>query len=190
MREVPIFRNNLRECLTHTEDYFYYGIPCNKNRDCCQLNDYNNIRPLIKTDPRWITYANLLSNGNWSRTVQEIGKLSKEVILFSNESTQLSNIPCHVSTHFAIPREVVYWYEANHEKVDNAIEQFSQVTGKVFLFAAGPLSEILIDKLYKAQPNNIYLDVGSTMDHWIYGRYTRPYMNVGSVYHNIFCNFV
>ena len=54
-------------------------IPCNRMSDCCQIQDYNRVRPLIQTNDRWITFANLLSNGNWSKTVQEINKLSNDL---------------------------------------------------------------------------------------------------------------
>lgn len=190
-KEVPIFRNKLKDCLRHKEEYFYYGIPCNKNAGgCCQLRDYNNVRPFIQTDNRWITFANLLSNGNWAKTCNELTKLSKEVVLFTNENTIVSNIPCNVVGHFKIPRQVVYWYETNHEVITQQLQQFANITGKVFLFAAGPLSEILIDELYTLQPNNIYLDVGSTIDHWIYGRQTRPYMDPSTTYYRALCSFI
>ena len=46
----------------------------------------------------------------------------------------------------------------------------------LFLISAGPLSEVFIHKLYKSNPNNIYIDVGSSIDPYIKNRLSRPYM--------------
>ena len=42
--------------------------------------------------------------------------------------------------------------------------QNSQPKDKLFLFSAGPLSNILIHQLFKKYPNNTYIDIGSCMD--------------------------
>ena len=61
-------------------------------------------------------------------------------------------------------------------------------SGNLFLIAVGPLSEILIDKMYKNNPNNRYVDVGSSLDEWTHGKITRPYQQEGSEYYNKKCS--
>ena len=54
----------------------------------------------------------------------------------------------------------------------------------LFLISAGPLSEIIIYKLYKLNPNNIYLDVGSSIDIYVKNKETRPYMKNHELFNN------
>ena len=63
------------------------------------------------------------------------------------------------------------WME-NYNVVDEMktyIED-NNIENHMFLFCAGPLSNILILECFKSSPNNTYLDAGSTLD---------PYMNLG-----------
>ena len=48
-------------------------------------------------------------------------------------------------------------------------------TNTLFLISAGPLSEVFIHKLYLSNPNNIYIDVGSSIDMFTKNIYTREY---------------
>jgi hypothetical protein len=45
----------------------------------------------------------------------------------------------------------------------------------MFLVSAGPLSEVFIHQLYLSNPNNIYIDVGSSIDVFTKNKYTREY---------------
>ena len=45
----------------------------------------------------------------------------------------------------------------------------------LFLISAGPLSGIFIHHLYLSNPNNIYLDVGSSIDIFTKNKMTREY---------------
>ena len=58
----------------------------------------------------------------------------------------------------------------------------AQIENQTFFVSAGPVSEILIDRMYKANPNNQYIDVGSSLDEFTHGRMTRPYMDLNSQY--------
>jgi len=60
---------------------------------------------------------------------------------------------------------------------------------ELFFFAAGPISEIMIDVLYKTNPNNQYIDVGSSIDEFVHGKKTRPYMQSGTNYSKLVSNF-
>jgi hypothetical protein len=64
------------------------------------------------------------------------------------------------------------------------LDYTSQVENKTFFVSAGPVSEILIHKMYSSNPNNQYIDVGSSIDEFVHGRITRPYMNPTSQYAN------
>ena len=61
-------------------------------------------------------------------------------------------------------------------------------TNMLFLLSAGPLSEVFIYKLYKSNPNNIYLDVGSSIDTYVKNKQTRPYMKDNNLNNNSIIN--
>ena len=44
--------------------------------------------------------------------------------------------------------------------------------------------------MYKANPKNQYIDVGSSLDEFTHGRITRPYMDVNSPYSNEISKFL
>jgi hypothetical protein len=68
--------------------------------------------------------------------------------------------------------------------VDATIDSIaSQHTDTLFLVSAGPLSEAIIHRLYSKNPNNRYIDVGSSLDEIVHGKKTRPYMVEGTQYY-------
>ena len=64
-------------------------------------------------------------------------------------------------------------YEHYFKLLDNIGKKY---TNMLFLISAGPLSEICIHKLYLSNPNNINFYVGSSIDTFIKGKFSRPYM--------------
>ena len=54
------------------------------------------------------------------------------------------------------------------------------------MFCAGPLSKIIIPKCMMINPNNMYLDVGSTLDVFLKGtQYQRSYVNIHCPYNHM-----
>ena len=70
----------------------------------------------------------------------------------------------------------------NEEYVKELLEYITQVENQTFFVSAGPVSEILIHRMYVANPNNQYVDVGSSIDEFTHGYKTRPYMDSNSQY--------
>jgi hypothetical protein len=64
------------------------------------------------------------------------------------------------------------------------IETYGQLENQLFFISCGPVSEIIIHKLYQNNPNNTYVDMGSSLDELIHGYKTRPYMDPNSRYAN------
>ena len=64
-----------------------------------------------------------------------------------------------------------------------------EVVDTLFFISAGPLSELSISLMYQANPNNSYIDVGSSLDYWTHQRYTRLYQNPTSEFSTRRCSF-
>ena len=60
---------------------------------------------------------------------------------------------------------------------------------ELFFISCGPISEIIIHKLYESNPNNTYVDVGSSIDEFVHGYKTRPYMDPTSRYSKMISKF-
>lgn len=77
-----------------------------------------------------------------------------------------------------------FYYEKWKDFINNLLNEVTKVNNKLFLFASWPLSNIFIYECYKKNPNNIYLDIWSSLDQIIHGKKTRTYMNKKSKEYN------
>jgi hypothetical protein len=65
------------------------------------------------------------------------------------------------------------WLSRN-EIIDRIKNTFVENTHKVYLFSAGMVSNVFVDRLWKLNNTNTYIDVGSVFDPYV-GRTTRSY---------------
>ena len=61
--------------------------------------------------------------------------------------------------------------------------------GELFLFSAGPLSKVWIPMCMKANPSNMYVDVGGALDIFTKGVSSRFYTNEGHEFAKQWCMF-
>ena len=66
--------------------------------------------------------------------------------------------------------------------IDVGEKRAKDVEGALFLFAGGPLGNILSYKLHQANPLNTYIDIGSTISPWVVGN-NREYHYGGASRH-------
>ena len=48
--------------------------------------------------------------------------------------------------------------------MDTLLKKFKDIKNELFFISCGPVSEIIINKLYTNNPYNSYVDVGSSID--------------------------
>lgn len=167
---------------------WYYGIPCK----CCNEPCKNYLINLINVPNDQFTYANLWVNSNYPLFIDWIKKIDSEVILIANRNAEnnLSNFPFKIAEFFPVQDDCVNFYEKNSEELKKQLKVLSEkYEKKIFFISAGPLSEVIIDILYKFNKFNKYVDVGSSLDEYIHQKITRPYMVKGSGYNIKVCNF-
>lgn len=168
----------LLDSLKHEEDNYYYAI--SSNTDFSQ--DYEFLVNRIKRKEN-ITFANLWINANYQKMKSFYETLQKEVYVICNEKAQKNNFPFKVIELFGFPYDCVnYWENYGEDYLYQLLEYASQLTNATFFISAGPVSEILIDKMYLTNSNNQYVDVGSSIDEYVHGYKTRPYMDPNSKY--------
>ena len=174
--EDEIFRQKLIDALKYHHEQYFVGLAC----PCCVGKEKAIwMRNFVDKDEQYLTWANLLVNSNYDHYVKHIVPLFSEyeVILVCNYQATLDNLPFSVKQDFRCGANA--WRADYHllDEIKNYLES-QQITNHLFLFCCGPLGNILVHQLFTNYPDNTYLDIGSTLDPWLFGEqgYTRGYL--------------
>jgi len=181
-----VFAEDLRASLNREEENFFYGIPC----VCCHGEENKNkYIEMINNDN--ILFANLLVNANFRQFVGYLlSGLEREVVLIANEKGRDKEYPFNVVDAIWVKEECIEWYNGHKKDILASLKDISEKhSDTLFLVAAGPLANIMVDKLYEYNPNNTYLDIGSPLDVFTKGVMTRPYQDPNTYFANLRCTF-
>jgi hypothetical protein len=177
---------DLLETLGHTESNYYYAISSVTDN----LADYNFLKTNIKQNEDKLTFVNLWINSNYKKTIEQYHLLKRPVHLICNYKARKENFPFTVASITPFPNDCINFWEENSEYFMNELlETYKDKTNELFFISCGPISEIIIDRLYRANPNNSYIDVGSSIDEFVHGHKTRPYMDENSTYSRMISTF-
>lgn len=170
---------DLKASLLHTERNYFYAISC----DCCDIHGKNYLLSHIKQDLQYITYSNLWINGNYKLFLSKLQTLKSPVVMLANKDGENRKYPFELDCYLGFDDNCVEQWESNSEDIKNILTSaFKDYYNKTFFISVGPMSEVIIDHLWKINPRNQYIDVGSAVDEYVHGKITRPYMYTGSVY--------
>lgn len=126
-----------------------------------------------------LTWANLFVNNNYqffvNEFIPEFAGFEGKVFLFANANGLGKELPFKVDEY--VPLNIGAFLEPFlSQNITKGHDLAQQGDGNLFLFSAGPLGNILAHQLHMANPNNFYIDVGSTLNPWIVGK-NRGYLN-------------
>lgn len=185
-----IFRHDLRHALLCTDKNYLYGLSCT----CCDKPNHDFLRNSVRAPLEQLTFSNLWVNANFpvfnERFLPALRDSRKPVFICTGSKARVSDLEAriHVGGFIPIPGNCVEYWEKHREHVRGLMDlRASQHNGAIFLFAAGPLSEILIYEMWKANPNNVYLDIGSTLDRILFRRQSRAYHHTGHTFAQRIC---
>ena len=168
----------LLSTLDITNDNFYYGISC----PCCDSEAY--YWYLSRIQSKNITFANLWVNANWQKFYKKFSVLKRDTILIANyraKNHKIGNL--NILKHYEVSDDcIAFWENKAVDFIQTIKDETKDKQNLLFAVAAGPLSEPIIAELYKANPNNCYIDFGSSIDPFIHERSTRPYMDEKTQY--------
>jgi hypothetical protein len=170
------FRKKLLESAQYKADNYYVGIACR----CCVGNEkHEKLKTLTGQDEEHLTWGNIFVNSNYPQYVEKIIPEFKKynVVMVVNNKAITYNLPFlnNIVKTFTIGTNA---WMSNYSLVDEMkryIEE-NKIENHMFLFAAGPFSNILIMECFKSSPNNTYLDIGSTLDSMMSLGATRGYL--------------
>jgi hypothetical protein len=178
--------SELFDSLKHTENNYYYAISSTTDNK----SDYDFLNENITQSKDKLTFVNLWINANYLKMKKNLCKLTRDVVVFCNHKATKDNFPFNVIDITKFPDDCVNFWENNSEAFKTEITQkYKDYNNTLFLISCGPASEVIIDALYKSNPNNTYIDVGSSIDEFVHGYQTRPYMDPTSQYYNMISKF-
>ena len=158
-----VYQRELLDSFQFNEDGYYVGISC----PCCvPMADVQWMRDNVRVDKNHLTWANIFVNGNYNNFKANFIPEFKnhKVILVANEYATWRNLPFEIEDFIPIGKTA---WKDNFNLVEELPKK--QYSDKLFLFCAGPLGNMLAAKMWKVNKNNIYLDIGSTLNPWLVG---------------------
>lgn len=149
-----------------SEDY-WVGVSC----PCCQpINHCMWMRNEVKTPN--LTWANLFVNSNYPNFVKKMFKEFHEwegrTVLLANEKGKNKKLPFNIDLYVSCNGEA-FLMPHLLKHLEEMTVLACQEDKQLFLFSAGPLGNILAHRLHMANPNNTYIDIGSTINPWTVG---------------------
>lgn len=167
-------RDKLILSYKNRDDNYYIGIAC----PCCVGQEkYQYMKDKSGQDEEHLTWANIFVNANYGRTINElIPELNNHIVNFVvNKNSNIKELPF---------RPNFVWYVGtdawnNDYSVVDEIKDYIEMHGvknELFLFAAGPLANILTYELWEyVSKENTYIDIGSILDPFLQLKLTRGY---------------
>jgi len=163
--------------VNRLEDNYFYGISGVND----SVDDHNFLNDLIESNNK--SFVNLWINANYVRMQEFYRGLGGTVHLVVNERARRESFPFFVGELLGFPDDCVNFWEENADVfLGRARSLAAGYSGETFFVSAGPASEVLVHEMFLVNPSNQYIDVGSSLDEFVHGRKTRPYMQAGSRY--------
>lgn len=183
------FRNELMNSFLMNSDNFYIGLICPNCYDTVNIID--TLKKYRKeTKNKNFTFTKIWQDSNYLNFITNTLPLFKQydVYLICHYKADINFLPFKVTKSFRINTNP--WIRNTNilEEIKKTIDN-EKIQNQLFLFCAGPYSNILIHKLYCINPNNLYLDIGSPLDPFFYQKNTRKYLIYPQKYKNIDCEW-
>lgn len=173
-KNTPIlFKQKLIESIKYKDSNYFIGTCC----PCCNGERALKMREFSAQNESNMTFANIFVNSNYSIYKETFLKeyANHNVHLVANEKSKIENLPFKIEKFYPIGFSA--W--TNNYNLIEDIKQ-NNLSNKLFLFCAGPFGNLLAHQLYLANKNNIYLDIGSTLNPWLQSEgFKRDYYNNG-----------
>jgi len=150
------------------DDNYFVGICC----PCCGswgvMHEW--MKQNSKQDCSNLTFANVFVNSNHEFYLKKMVPLYSgyDVVLISNSDSNLDRLPFKVKKHFKIGKNA--WVDDTKliEEIKSYVDM-EKIEDHLFLMCAGPFGNILTHQLFDHNKDNTYIDIGSTLNHFLLG---------------------
>jgi len=125
-------------------------------------------------------YSWQFGNLNYNSTIDLIQTLFDArwpiLVVCNHQRILNTSAPAWVGGVFTIPTNNVQFMMSNFDNTTASLRDLARsFKGTAFLFAAGPISNIAIAIMHRANPHNIYLDIGGSLDYVLSAVRTREF---------------
>jgi hypothetical protein len=167
----------------------HFGVPC---RCCAAQWEHEIVVKSIEKSP--IAPNTIFGNANYHRFIEWCKTLDQKgitVSLVANYLGQNKEYPFKVNKFHPVPSNCIEEFENNGDRLVSDVKDFANsINGHFVMVAAGPMSEVFITEMWKANPNNIYFDIGSSLD--VYSKagvlgISRPHQDPNNHYAKVEC---
>lgn len=140
--------------------------------------------PKMEADIKHFTFANLWINANYAKTKELIKSLIYdefgEIILLVNDQATNTVFSKEVRK---FPTDLnAIWEEKNEIILEDLESLAKKYNNKLFIVSVGPFANVMIWRMFNANPNNRYIDFGSSVVHFTGVQINRPYFDSRSKY--------
>jgi hypothetical protein len=174
-------REKLVKSFRYKDENYFVGISC----PCCQGKDHYKMKKFCSQNEENLTFANIFVNANYQFYLDNFINeyKNRNIYLVANKKTNPAELPFNIDKFFGIDYNA---WVVNLDLVDQLKDD--KCRGKLFLFSAGPLGNILCHELWQINKDNTYIDIGSTIDPWTKtNKLKNKYYNRNSLYKNKIC---
>lgn len=185
-----VFRRDLRRSLLCADPNYLYGLSCS----CCDKANHDFLLGEVRAPIENLTFSNIWVNSNFpvfnERFFPALQKSGKKIILVSGKKARVDYLSQQlpVIDFIPIPGNCVVYWEKYRDWMRGLLDLKATTNrNTIFLLAAGPLSEVLIFEMWQANPRNIYIDIGSTLDPMLFRRKSRCYHTEGHAFAQRVC---
>lgn len=157
------YSTKLLESYRFKDDGYYIGISC----PCCQgIETHKRMLLSSRQKEDHVTFANIFVNANYPHYVENFIPYYKtqKTILVCNRNAKLENLPFISEKVYFIDRTA---FKTNYGLIEEMKRDSVGSSDYLYLFSAGPLGNLLAAELWKENKNNVYLDIGSTLNPWL-----------------------
>jgi hypothetical protein len=169
-KNVSKLRTDLFTSLGLNDDRVYYGIPCL----CCDSSTYYWYSTRIANSNT--TFADLWTNANYKKFIISFEKITREAVVISNytEEKPIGNLK--ILKHYSISGDCSeFWEKHGVELLSTIKNDFGDKKNLLFVICAGSLSEPIIAELFRHNPDNCYVDFGSSLDKYYRDKETQEH---------------
>lgn len=162
-------RSALIQSFHYSAEGYFAGIGC---LCCWRREKLLQMRKICTHPDARLTWANLWGNSNYPVVRDRLVPLFRQfddIYLVSHGAGDPARLPFSLRRRFPIGTNA---WTADLSLADRLADFVADtdLRGALFLFCAGPLANILAWRCHAANPHNTYLDFGSVLDPWLFGR--------------------
>lgn len=167
------YKDRLIDSIKFKDKNYYIGTCC----PCCNGHAAHDMRLFSGQDEEHMTFANVFVNTNYPIYKELFLNEYKnyDIHLVANKNSKVENLPFKIEKFYPVGFSA--WIN-DYYLVDEILN--NNLKDKLFLFCCGPFGNILSHQLFDKNKENIYLDIGSTLNPWLQSEgFVRDYYSNG-----------